>query len=107
MLLATSGFPAYINVLLSSSFLGIFLITGFVTRDKGKKLLLIVSIIMLVFISCSEQIVTPEESDVVDFSTTVSNLESNKTYFWKIVASPQNSNDFTSESLIRSFTIVN
>lgn len=106
-LLATSDFPTYINVLLSSSFLGILLITGFVMRDRGKKLLLIVSIIMLVFISCSEQIVTPEESDVVDFSATINNLESNRTYYWKIVASPQNSNDFTSESLIRSFTIVN
>ncbi len=106
-LIATPDFPASINVLLSSSFLGILLITGFAMRDRGEKLLLIASIIMLVFISCSEQIVTPEESDIVDFSTTVSNLESNKTYYWKIVASPQSSKDFTSESLIRSFTTVN
>ena len=76
-------------------------------RDRGKKFLLIVSIVMLASTSCSEQIVAPEESDIVDFSTTVNNLESNRTYYWKIVASPQSSKDFTSESLIRSFTTVN
>ncbi len=62
---------------------------------------------MLVSTSCSEQILAPEESDIVDFSTTVNNLESNRTYYWKIVASSQSSKDFTSESLIKSFTIVN
>ena len=106
-LVVSPDFPLSINVLLSSSFLGILLIAGFVMRDKSKKLLLIVSIIMLAFTSCSEQIVTPEESDIVDFSTTVNNLESNRTYYWKIVASSQSLKDFTSESLIRSFTTVN
>jgi len=106
-LIASSDFPISINVLLSSSFLGILLIAGFAMRDSGKKFLLIVSIVMLASTSCSEQIVAPEESDIVDFSTTVNNLESNRTYYWKIVASSQSSKDFTSESLIRSFTIVN
>ncbi len=105
--IATLDFPASTNLLLSSSFLGILLIAGFAMRDSSKKFLLIVSIVMLASTSCSEQIVAPEESDIVDFSTTVNNLESNRTYYWKIVASSQSSKDFTSESLIRSFTIVN
>jgi len=106
-LIANPDFQHSINVLLSSSFLGILLIAGFAMRDMGKKLLLIVSIVMLVFISCSEQIVTSEESDIVDFSTIVKDLESNRNYYWKIVASHQSTKDFTSESLIRSFATVN
>jgi len=105
--MTTSDILASKNVLLSFSLLGIILLTGFAIKNGDKKLLLIVSIVILAYTSCSEQIIKPEESDIEDFSTTVDNLQSNKTYYWKVLASPQSSKDFKSESLTRSFTIVN
>jgi hypothetical protein len=105
--MVTSDILASQNLPLSFSLLGIILLTGIAVKKRSIKILLIVSIIILAYTSCTEQIITPEESDIENFSTTVNNLESNNTYYWKVLASPQSSKDFTSESLTRSFAIVN
>jgi len=40
-----------------------------------------------------------------EFSKTIENLQSNKTYYWKIVAHPKGNDHFLSESFVYSFTM--
>lgn len=46
---------------------------------------------------------SPEQDDIVWISETATGLEKGITYFWKINAHPLHSNDFRSETVIRSF----
>lgn len=43
----------------------------------------------------------------IEFQQTINNLESNKTYYWKIVAYPYGDPGFKSETLVHSFRMIN
>lgn len=93
------------GTLCCSFILGIILMRG-ISRKKKKPYLFIVTIlvIFLVFFSCKDEITAPSPTQINKISRTIENLESNMTYFWKVVAYPEGNNDFSSESIVQTFT---
>ena len=79
---------------------------GGISRKKKKSYLFMATIlvILLVFFSCKEEITAPSHTEISEISKTIDNLESNMTYYWKIVAYPEGNNDFSSESIVQTFT---
>ena len=77
---------------------------------KRKKVIYssIILIVVLYSSQCTEEetIIKPEEQ-VSMINETISNLQPNTKYYWKIKAHQKNQNDFYSETLTRSFTTVN
>ena len=56
------------------------------------------------FFSCNDEITAPAHTEISEISRTIENLESNMTYFWKVVAYPEGNNEFSSESIVHTFT---
>lgn len=89
--------------ILSSILFGIFFILG-IKRKFSFKILMAIGIISLFMIlSCKDDVTASEDDDIIEFHQTINNLESNKTYYWKIVAYPAGVPDFNSETLVHSF----
>ena len=84
---------------------GIILIGG-ISRKNKKSYLFIATIlvILLMFFSCNDEITAPAHTEISEISRTIENLESNMTYFWKVVAHPVENNNFSSESIVQTFT---
>jgi len=83
------------------------LVLGFCLMGRYKKLLpmTLAGLILLGGCSgCSKLFISPEFPDAMDYSVQVKNLESGKTYFWKVLAVGE---ELHSESRIYSFTTTN
>jgi hypothetical protein len=93
------------GILYGSFTFGIVLM-GNISRKKKKSYLFIATIfvILLVFFSCNDEITAPSNTEISEISRTIENLEPNKTYFWKVVAYPVENNNFSSESIVQTFT---
>jgi hypothetical protein len=91
------------------------LLTGFAVLSaigiKDRRVVLPAAIIismLLVNIGCGKGVTSPSlNSDVTEMSVTIENLESGKTYYWKVIAHPEQSDDFNSQSVIQNFTTTN
>ena len=88
--------PAYLIALLLP---GVFFIRR---RKVSFFLLLLISAMILVSCNKSEDDV-PALDPTVLMTEVVHGLEANKTYYWKIIATPQNSKGFSTRSLTYSF----
>ena len=79
---------------------------GGISRKTKKSYLFIATIlvIFLAFFSCKEEITAPSPIGINKISKTIENLESNMTYYWKVVAYPEGNNNFSSESIVQTFT---
>jgi hypothetical protein len=96
-------------------FIGFFFLGIIAAAETRKKPLLkfIVLLITLVFvISCKPNkenetipIIPPEEESVSEISTTLENLQKGTTYYWKVTANTID--NFTSETIVRTFTTAN
>lgn len=94
-----------LNGTLCCSFIFGIILMGGISRKKKKPYLFIVTIlvIFLVFFSCKDEITAPSPTQINKISRTIENLESNMTYYWKVVAYPEGNNDFSSESIVQTF----
>lgn len=75
-----------------------------------KSFLFMVSIVMLVYAitSCKNEITSPSiNSDTVEMTQTIENLEHNKRYYWKLIAHTEGIESFSSESIVQNFTTSN
>ena len=87
---------------LSSVYLAAFLLFAGIFRGINKKIISIIPIITIIFISCEMDIITsPYSPSNIEHTMTIENLNSNTEYYWKIVAVGNNGID--SESLIETF----
>jgi len=93
--------PQNLNLLISG-----ILITGFlgILRRRILFILLTVLVVILILLSCSQNSTSPSDNDIIEFSQTVENLEPNTTYYWKIIAYPEGTDNFLSETVTYSFT---
>ena len=95
-----------LNGTLCCSFIFRLILIGGISRKKKKSYLFIATIlvIFLVFFSCKEEITAPSHTEISEIRRTIENLESNMTYYWKVVAYSERNNDFSSESIVQTFT---
>jgi len=91
-------------ILIGSFVLGILLILVPI-RKRGDSLLLTaaVLVVLILFNTCTGKITAPDESNIEEISTTITNLKSNTTYYWKVIAHPTATKEFSSESLVHRF----
>ena len=101
MEVGNSQLPVKAKMSLIALFIGMMLLLGILTSKK-KIWCVIICIMFLIPLSfCEIDILKPPESSKIKHSYTVENLNSNSTYFWKVVAIGEKGID--SESLVRSF----
>ncbi len=92
--------PKNLNLLIS----GIF-ITAFLGILKKRLLFILLTIfIILIVLGCSQNSTSPSSGDIIEFTQTVENLQPGTTYYWKIIAHPEGTDDFISETVTYSFT---
>ncbi|MEJ2544574.1 MAG: hypothetical protein P8Y99_10955, partial [Calditrichaceae bacterium] len=74
-----------------------------------KRVSFMLAIIMISFalINCSDKITTSSEETIREFSLKIEDLEKNSTYYWKVLAHSENNNDFSSESVVHTFSTGN
>jgi len=91
-------------ILMGAFILGMLLILGPI-RNNWNSLLLVTTVFAVFFIfnSCTEEITATDGSDIGEFSTTLTNLERNTTYYWKVLANSIATKEFSSESLVHHF----
>jgi len=91
-------------ILMGAFILGMLLILGPI-RNNWNSLLLVTTVFAVFFIfnSCTEEITATDGSDIEEFSTTLTNLERNTTYYWKVLANSIATKEFSSESLVHHF----
>jgi len=96
---APSCIPGYLGICLFGS---IFIGTIF----KRRFYLLFILILFVIFglQSCSKKSTSPSESDIIEFTQTVQDLQPGTTYYWKIIAHPEGTDDFLSETVTYSFS---
>ena len=92
---------------LSSTLFGIFFFIGLKRRFNFKILMTMGIITFFMILSCNNKVTAPDENNIIEFQQTINNLESNKTYYWKIVAYPDGDPGFKSETLVHSFRTTN
>ncbi len=94
--------PKNLNLLISGIFitalLGIF-------RKRILIILLTVFIVILILLSCSQNSTSPSSGDITEFTQTVENLQPGTTYYWKLIAHPEGTDDFLSETVTYSFSL--
>ena len=96
--------PIDYDIILGSFVLGILLILVPIRIKRNSFLLIATALVVLfLFNNCTEEITAPDESGIEEISTTIINLERNTTYYWKVMANPEASNNFSSESLVHHF----
>jgi hypothetical protein len=85
----------------SSISLTVFLL-GFIFRRYKKALLLLITFLPIIFLSCELDIITsPYKSSEIEHTRTIENLKAKTEYYWKIVAIGENG--INSESLVEDF----
>jgi hypothetical protein len=85
----------------SGSFFFLLIIPlGFTFRSGRKKLMgaILILLMVLLNITCHPSV---NQSDTLEFSIVVENLQYNSTYYWKVTANATET--LTSESIVRSF----
>jgi hypothetical protein len=93
------------GTLFSSFIFGIILIGGINRKNKKLYLFIVmILVILLVFINCKDEITSPSNTEIGEISRIIENLEPNMTYYWKVAAYPTENNDFSSESIVHTFT---
>jgi hypothetical protein len=92
------------GTLYSAILLGITLLGG-IRKQRRRSYLFILFVFVILFISfnCSDEITAPPYTENNEISITIENLESNMTYFWKVVAYPLDYNEYCSESTVQTF----
>ncbi len=87
---------------LSSVYLAAFLLIAGIFRGYNKKIISMITILTIIFLSCEMDIITsPYGPSNHEHTMTIENLNSNAEYYWKIVAVGNNGID--SESLTETF----
>lgn len=103
---ASVSFKKHANTfipIISSLLIGIFLLIGIKGKFNKKTLIIGEIVTLLMILSCKDEVVAPQENNTIEFQQTFNNLESNKTYYWKIIAYPDGELGFNSETLVHSF----
>ncbi|MCK4695061.1 MAG: hypothetical protein KAT74_04835, partial [Candidatus Cloacimonetes bacterium] len=89
-------------------YLGICLIGSIIVGSIFKKRFYLIFILILFVIfglqSCSKETTSPSDSDIIEFTQIVEDLQPGTTYYWKIIAHPEGTDDFFSETVTYSFT---
>lgn len=89
-------------------YLGICLIGPIILGNISKKRFYLIFILILFVIfglqSCSKETTSPSDSDIIEFTQIVEDLQPGTTYYWKIIAHPEGTDDFFSETLTYYFT---
>ena len=93
-----SRFPGYIGICLFGS-----IFVGTIFKRKSYLIFIIIFFVIFSLQSCSEKSTSPSESDVIEFTQTVEDLQPGTTYYWKIIAHPEGTDDFFSETVTYSF----
>lgn len=73
---------------------------------KGRKYtqqILFFLLLVILNLGCKKDSSAEEEDNVVIMNETVTNLDPETTYYWKVRSNPINQNDFQSETIIKSF----
>lgn len=83
---------------------GLLLVIHVIKNRKPVSLILILSVLLVLNLRCEKGQHEDDEGQVALMSKTVSNLQPNSTYYWKIKATKSNQNGFQSETITRSFT---
>ena len=61
-------------------------------------------ILLFALIDCADKVSAPDQqNNTHTFRAAMDNLQTNRTYYWKIVAKTQEKSDYTSESIVRTF----
>jgi len=81
---------------------------GAVSGEKRRAVLFIFTIIIFTAnLSCHDKITSPDpEAEVHEISMTIENLEKNTLYYWKVIAHPEATDEFHSESVVRTFSTI-
>ncbi len=97
----SSHIPGYLGICLFGS---IFVGTIF----KRRSYLIFILILFVIFSlqSCSKESTSPSETDIIEFTQTVQDLLPGTTYYWKIFAHPEGTDEFFSETITYSFSTI-
>jgi len=71
--------------------------------NTKRKLLICLILLLPVLSDCEDEEKTPVDSTAKEFNLQVQNLQSQSTYYWKLIAHPDGIPDFSSQGLVHSF----
>lgn len=93
---------SYPEKLFSSAWI-LLLVFGVLLKKRNFTIVIGILMMVTVFTQCKKD--TPEPGPATKlFSNTVTNLQGNTTYYWKVKATSNKGADFSSESIVQSFT---
>jgi len=86
--------------------IGLVVMGGAVNKKSKKYMVVVLTIfaVSLLLINCNDDITGHSNSGIDEFNVTIDNLEKNSTYYWKVIAHPEGNNDFSSESIVQTFS---
>ncbi len=96
----SSHIPGYLRICLFGS-----IFVGTIFKRKSYLIFIIIFFVIFSLQSCSEKSTSPSDSDIIEFTQTVEDLQPGTTYYWKIIAHPEGTDDFFSETVTYSFTV--
>ena len=86
---------------------GVIFLADIQLKKKKVILYLVITILFFSGFNCKDKITSPDpEAEVQEISMTIENLENNTLYYWKVVAHPEATHEFYSESIVRTFNTV-
>ena len=93
--------PMKAKMSLIALYMGMMLLSGILIKKKKAVVVIICLMIFVTLFSCEMDILTPPETSRINHSYIVENLQTNETYYWKVVAVGENG--INSESVIQTF----
>lgn len=98
----SSHIPGYLGICLFGS-----LFMGSVLKRKSYLIFILIMFMIIGLQSCTKETTSPSDSDIIEFTQTVEDLQPGTTYYWKIIAHPEGSENFESETVTYSFSTSN